>query len=321
MITITRDNIYRSPISLKQTEAKSKSVEEVNVADVICFLGEEVEFGEDIIFKNLFDVIIFHKDFFNILYANELKGTLIEDFIDEYESDLRIINNNVDYKLRFSWIADTYDHGTSVELFDYVSFDAFGKLNKKEDKQDYGISVALSSLCEIKHDAVFIDNTYEIKDYSTMENEIDSIFKANVKPITLYDVFGSILVEISKFGTPEDREAVVGEAFGPASRKDDEEIIREHYDEREAVKNDILNMISEDYDKDNNKSFWDVLYPKEEPTGTSSQEAVNNAIIALSEGADIPLEEQLKEAHDNEKYELAAKIKKLIDQRDDKKDE
>ena len=80
-------------------------------------------------------------------------------------------------------------------------------------------------------------------------------------------------------------------------------------------------MINKEHFEKDNITFWDILYPKEKPIGKSSKEIMEDAIIALSEGIDIPLEEQLQEAHDSEDYEKAAKIKKLIEKRDEKKNQ
>ena len=81
MITITRDKIYSSPFSLKKTNSNSKEVKEIQASDVIKFLGEEVELGDDVTFKNLFDIIILHKDFLNVLFSKEMRELMIDDFI------------------------------------------------------------------------------------------------------------------------------------------------------------------------------------------------------------------------------------------------
>ena len=85
MITITKDKIYRSPFSLKSTKPDSDTVKEIEVGEVIYNLGESVEFGEDLTFERLFDIMIFHKEFFNILFSSEMRGAVIDDFIDIHQ--------------------------------------------------------------------------------------------------------------------------------------------------------------------------------------------------------------------------------------------
>jgi hypothetical protein len=258
----------------------------------------------------------------NILYGSQLAGILIDEFIDDYEQDIRVINVNVEYKLRFSWVCDVYEQGEKVELIDYVAFEAFGKMNIKEDTEDYPISIALSSLSEIKDTLVFSDNSFEIKDYKTYDNEIDSIFKASYRPFTLYDIIGSILREITHFGNPEERENAIKDAIEQSKdmqKWEEEGVLEEYVKDKYDVKEEIGDMIDNEFDEDDKQSFWDVLYPSEAPVGRSSQEVIDGAIIALSEGADIPLEEQLAEALSEEDYRRAKKIQALIDKRDKKK--
>lgn len=67
-------------------------------------------------------------------------------------------------------------------------------------------------------------------------------------------------------------------------------------------------------------TFWDTIYPSENPIGKSSKELAEDKMIALSEDEGLPsLEEMLADAVDEDDYEKAAKIKKLIDKRDEKK--
>ena len=87
MITITKDKIYYSPFSLKDIGEDSEAVKEIEIGDVIFMLSEEIAIGPDVTFKSVFDMILYHKDLLNTLYSKELKGGLIDDFIDDYEND------------------------------------------------------------------------------------------------------------------------------------------------------------------------------------------------------------------------------------------
>jgi len=322
MITITKDKIYRSPFTLKSTKPDSDTVKEIGVDDVLFSLGEDIELGEDLTFGRLFDLIIFHKDFFNILFASELRGNVIEDFISDYERDIDVVFENQEYRLRLSWICDVYEYNGDVDFIDYLSFDAFGRINKDIDKEEYGISIAFSSLGEIKNNLLFIDNSFEVHNSKTYEDELDAIIKASYKPVTSYQVISSILREISFYGKPEERDAQRKDLVKQNEQMEkwiEEGTMEENTKNWETVTGEIDAMIDENLQEDDNITFWDVLYPKAEPTGISSQDEVDNVIIALSEGSKIYLEEQLQEAHDSEDYEKAAKLKKLIDKRDGNK--
>jgi hypothetical protein len=322
MITITKDKIYRSPFSLKNTKPDSEAVKEIGFEEVLYSLGEDVEFGEDLTFSKIFDLIIFHKDFLNILFSSEMRGLIIEDFISDYEKEVSVIHDTQDYKLRLSWIGDVYEYEDDVDFIDYVSLDAYGKINKNIDENDYGISIAFSSLGEIKENILFIDNSFEIHNSKTYEDELGAILKASYRPITLYNAVLSILREITFYGKPEERDAQRRELVKQSEEVErwaEEGTLEENTKSWNDVADEIGEIIDENIQEDDKDTFWDVIYPKAEPTGISSQEVVDNVIIALSEGSEISLEEQLQEAHDSEDYEKAAKLKKIIDKRDGNK--
>jgi len=319
MITITRDKVYRSKFSLKKTKPDADSVEEIDVCDIIFYMGEEVELGEDVTFERIFDMIIFHKEFFNILFTLEMNGLEIEDFISDYEQKVTLIAPYQKYILRLFWSGIAYEIDQDIEYYDYSSFEALGKIDTRIEGDEYPISIAFTSLSEFRDRLVVIDNTFEIQNDESYENELELAFRADYRPLRISDMISSILREISHYGNPEERELCRIEA-----EKRSEEINRWIEDgvlEDKLLYSDfedeLKNMINEDYD-DDNISFWDKLYPSDKPKGKSKREMMENAIIAISEGSKISLEQQLAEADEAEDYEMAAKIKKLIDKRDKK---
>jgi hypothetical protein len=322
MITITKDKIYRSPFSLKSTKPDSEAVKEIGLEEALYSLGEDVEFGEDLTFSKIFDFIIFHKEFFNILFSSEMRGLLIDDFIGDYEREVSVIHDTQEYNLRLSWIGDVYEYDDDVDFIDYVSLDAYGKINKEIDEKEYGISIAFASLSEIKENTIFIDNSFEVHDSNTYEDELSAILKASYRPITLYQAILSILREVTFYGKPEERDAQRRELVRHSEEIEkwvEEGTLEENTKSWNEVASEIDEIIEENLQEDDKITFWDVLYPKAEPTGISSQDVVDNVIIALAEGSEISLEEQLQEAHDSEDYEQAAKLKKLIDKRNGNK--
>lgn len=320
MITITRDKIYRSTFSLKETKPDSESVVEIEAGDIVFSMGEEIELGEDVTFQRLFDIIILHKDFFNVLYSTEMNGLLIDDFIFDYEKESTVQFPNQEYHLMVSWTSSVYEVDQRLEYYDAPIFEAFGKLNNKIDLESYHISVALSSLSDFKDRLIVLNNEFEIEDENTKNKEMEVVFKASHRPFFLNDVFSSILREVAQYGTPDERDMAKKEMEIRS-----QEITRwieegaESYVNEESLREELRDMINEEYNEEDNVTFWDVLYPKEKPTGKSSKEVMDDAIIALSEGSNLSLEEQMLEAQEAEDYEKAAKIKKLIELRDKKK--
>ncbi len=317
MITITKNKIYRSPFTLKKTKHDSKEIEALEMADLVYILGEELELGEDVTFKDLFDIIIFHKDFLNILFNKEMGGLLIDDFIEDYEKDSKFPFENEGFNLRLAWYSDIFEYNHEVEFVEYVGFEAYGKLNVKEDDEDYTISLAFVSLSEIKNKLIVLDNTFELHDDESYKSDIGAFFKANYKPFTIYDVFRAILRDITFYGDPEkrdkQREQLEQEAINFTSMLTDEELEEGEFvlwgdGEGEIELDDIKS--NEDFE-----TFWETIYPKKK-TEKSEEDKITASIIAISNGSGLSLEEQLQEAHDSEDYEKAAKLKKIIDKRD-----
>lgn len=322
MITITKDKIFLSDFSLKRTKAGSESVEEISVDDIIYSLGEVVEIGEDVTFERLFDMIIFHKDFFNILFNAEMDGLTIDDFILDYEKDFELLNPFQKYKLMLSWDVAIYEVNDEIEYYDYPVFEAFGKIDTRIEGEEYPINVSFSSLSQFRKELLVLNNSFEIQNSNSHMNEIEASFKANYRPFTLHDLFGSILHEITQFGTPDEREKALMEVQAKNEEINkwiEEGVIEESFSSTDLI-DEMSELLEQDHDDDDNLTFWDTLYPSDKPIGKSSKELAEDKMIALSEDEDLPsLEEMLADAEDVEDYEKAAKIKKLIDKRDEKK--
>jgi len=326
MITITRDKIYRSPFSLKNTQSSSTTVKEIEPDDIINYLGEGVEFGENLTFGRVFELIVLHKKFLNILFSSDMRRLKIEDFIEDYEREYEIKEIKQEYKLRLMWICDVYDYDGIIDYIDYVAFDAFGKMNKEVDESDYGISVAYSSLGELKKSLIFVDNKFDIQDAKSFENEIGAIFKASYRAITLYEAFCSILREISLYGKPEDRDAQRREMERKKRDIDlwiEEGTLEDNTKSWEDVEKELDDIISETEEKESGETFWNMLYPElkviEQTEEEMRNEAIEDAMIELSETSDLTLEQQMENAAADDDYERAGRIKKLIEKRDDKK--
>lgn len=315
MITITNEKIYISKFSLKHTKASDVDVKEINPNELIKYLGEEVEFGEDTTFERLFDLIIINKDFLNTLFSMEMGGCLIDDFISDYENKFDAIISDENYTLRISWMIELWEYNDEIDYVDYAFFGGFGKLNEQTDEEEYAIKLDLIPIHEFRGKVIEIDNNFDIQDFEKIEDKLFEPNKSKYKSFSLYEIISSILIEISEFGKPEERDI---------KRKEMEHLFIDSEEEysrliSDATKKDINSMIEGDFKDDDTTTFWDLLYPKDKPTGSSSQEIVDNTIIALSIGSDISLEDQLKEAVENDEYEKAAKLKGLIEKRDSKK--
>lgn len=337
MITITQDNIYYSPFSLKHTSVKSSIVEEVTEDRLVYYMGEDVEIGEDVTFGRIFDLIILHKMFFNVLFNAELDGVRIDDFILDYNKEFVDDGKKGDFKLKLYWNSDIFDYSDEVEYVDYVLFSAYGNIDKG-DTEKYLMSIAFTSLSEIKNSLLFVDNVFEINDFISNiddgeefedyddddeeENfEMGTIFRADYRPFTLYEIIGGILCEIAYYGKPEERDAQrveLDKRVEEIEKWKAEGTLEENTTSWNSVRDDIeLNMDEDFVEEGDVNTFWNKLYPKSEYN--DKKNGIDGAIMALSEGAGLSLEKQLSDAVEDEDYEKAAKIHGLIFKRDGKK--
>lgn len=320
MITITKDKVYRSNFSLKKTEPYSDSVKEIEVRDIVFYMGEDVELGEDVTFERIFDVIIFHKEFFNILFNSEMGGLKIDDFLSDYEQEFNLTLYQ-EYVLTIFWSGIVYEIDQGVEYYDLSAFEGFGKIDTRIDGEEYPISISLTPLSEFRSKLVIMDNTFEIQNENSYENELEVSFKANYRPFSVSNVFAAILREISYYGNPEQRNLsrreIERRGMEITKRIDDGSIehmvIHPDLQDFPEATNDVVNEDSV------NITYWDLIYPSSTSKQKDSEELVDNSAIAMPEESQLSLEEQLIEADEAEDYERASKIKKLIDRREKKR--
>lgn len=309
MITITKDKIYRSPFSLKHTNKDSLDVEELDLSNIIYALGEEVELGIDVVFETVFDIIIHNKDFFNVLFYSEMGGILIDDFIQDYKKEEKPKTDETKekYDLKIKWYSDIYEYDGEIDYFDYVSFEGYGKLDTESDEEDYSIGIGFTSMCDMKDKLLTIDNSFDIYNMDEEKSENDRyLFKSSYRPITVYDMVKSILSEITFYGRPKERNEHLDELEKRMSNIDSFDAIEFDDDFEFNLDDSILDdELVDEFDEKN--SYWNKLYP-DNKNNKENKHILNNE-------SETNLKKQLKEAVDSEEYEVAAKIKKLIDKK------
>lgn len=304
MITITKNNIYFSNFSLRNTKANCEEVEEIKLPDLLKYIGEDVELGEDMDFQRIFDIIIYHKDSLNILYHQDLDGILIDDFIFDYENENNDFSDGKsDYLLRICWSGVLYNVNGALQLFDFPIIEGFGVVDSENDEYEYPISISFVPLNNLKHKKLVIYYNFEI---STSELESGNNIYIDYRPIKLFDLFSSILREITQFGTPKERDEarieneLDGERLSSWLKNPDEE----NFIDSDNLPENISDMISREVAKEGEKTFWEMLYPESQKNSTMSQEELNFKIEQL--------ERELKDSVELDNYERAAEISKIL---------
>lgn len=220
MITITNKNIYSSDISLSSMESLKK-VDEVDIEDIVRFLSSNVELGESVTLKRLFDIITPNIDKFNEIFYSALGGYPLEPYLQEIEN---IPTEAIESEyLEIHWFCDIYEnelnispsiHGLSTVSTDTYAIDFIALNNIKNYVVKINEKVSIFDYNQMKDEDIV--DLIDSKDGSEIEKKLDQIIKNTTteekmrlelgdKAFTLFDMFNAIFYEISFHGGPQDK--------------------------------------------------------------------------------------------------------------------
>lgn len=195
MITITNKNIYYSDFSLVELPSLDK-IEIIQPGEIISFLSDNVELGESVTFKRLFELVSANLDKFNEIFYSSLGGYVLDPYLQEIENN-PTEPHDMDY-LEIHWFCDKYDselnitpalHGISLKEENYFALD-------------------FESLNNLKNYIIRINEAVEIIDYIPFAKPDDDAIKKielGNKSFTLFELFNAIFFEISFHGGPQDK--------------------------------------------------------------------------------------------------------------------
>lgn len=335
MITITQNAIYHSTFSLKVTAHDSDDVQEIKSEDLIYHMQDLMDIGNDVTFGRLFQIILDNREFLDIFYRSLLGDTHIIDFIEEFSKKSSKKNN--DYTVIISWGNEYYDTVDARSFFEYIQIHGV-KTNKIHEKnvEDFIFSLEFTPLNELKQKKLMISNYFEIVDNSYFfdkfnnneESSIDEsaskIFVAESKQYTVYDIIYCILFHVSYHGTPEEREEMRRDsernsAINEAAEPDG--LLQQPMTDEEYKQKVQQSMIEDNERFKNMKTFWEKIYPNDKVVSNFREnvDPFENAALLISQTVGLSIEEQIREAVNNEEYEKAEKLNKLLNKKKNKK--
>lgn len=213
MITITNKNIYYSEFPLSTLSSIDK-VEKIDNKNIIKFLSDDVELGETVTFKRLFDIVADNLIEFNEIYFSSLGGYSLEPFLQEIQNNpTEIIESEY---LEINWYCDKYENNLSMIP------SMHGVSTKKSDI--YALDFV--SLNNIKDLIVKINNSVEIFDLNNSDGKIQNLNLGN-KAFTLFDLFNAIFYEISFHGGPQDKKEIWSDLEESIEKVENNEIKKE----------------------------------------------------------------------------------------------
>ena len=206
--------IKKSGKLIKQDDKGKKKEKISKLSDS---LGLEVKFEEGLKLETLFKMILKEKDFFNILFKQELKDTTLEEIgkqlkkkqnkpeIEKENEDGDVIKSLEIVKM-FELLS--FEQGNTIDLFTILI--GIG-INEDEPGEIY-MPVGLISINNLKGLELTVNKAVEIfksRYDSAEEEEIGDLSKQSVlvaaSSITLYEALQSIIYEVAFFGTSEEK--------------------------------------------------------------------------------------------------------------------
>lgn len=260
MLRITKESIFSEQFLF----------EDIEMHDILedgCFinhLSEEVQIDANVTLKDLLNMLEIVQDEVDIVFGSSLGGNTIEPFLDEVNSKSVKDNNYSVECLKFGRICEliTYQSG-ETELIEDFDFYGYGVDLETKTPKEYVLEFA--PLNFYGNVPIILDNSYEIWQNVPTNTYIKEI-NGSVRPVfnkilvlktnkvfTLYDFLDTILFEISKYGTPEERNQTKVNIFGTdvvAPDKDNvnsEDNLLSHIKELEKLEKEAVQK--EDYEK------------------------------------------------------------------------
>lgn len=187
MLTITPTTIFND-----------KNIE-ITEDDLMFYLTENVTFENDVTFERVFNLILKHDQFLDIVFYRSLGGFKVADFFEDFikEPTENDFNDFEDPEiLELTWITDIYE--------DKISFNVDLAAKTINNVEDVSYSLSFSSLSTYKHLMIKINTNFSI--YSEPLTNVPLL--TCQRHMTLYDVIKSILTEITFYGSPYSRSVI-----------------------------------------------------------------------------------------------------------------
>lgn len=234
MITITNKNIYYSEFPVSTLSSLDK-VKIISLDEITNFLSDNVELGESVTFKRLFEVVSANLIKFNDIFYSSLGGYPLEPYLQEIENNPTEVIES-DY-LEIHWFCDKYDNELNISP----------SLHGVSTKESEIYALDFTSLNNLKNCIVKINETVNIYDYNKIKENNDNadnnmiLLDLGDKAFTLFELFNAIFYEISFHGGPQDKKERFSEM---------EESIEEVKDNLDELKSSEKFIIFEDMIKE-----------------------------------------------------------------------
>ena len=212
--------VIEETIGTKVTVKKANSLKE--------YLACEVEFDKGLTFGTFFKLVLKDKDFFDIIFSEELNGRKLIDFESKMDAPPGVYNDEFSFDyLELSKIFELYSFqgGNTINLFCVFvgigktidGFDIYAPLSSYTVSEIKNLEISINKLVEIyKELQMDEDDDVHDTDVPNMNDDYDDDeeeggddiavpFIEAYTRITLYDIIQSIIYELAFYKNDEDR--------------------------------------------------------------------------------------------------------------------
>jgi len=215
--------------------------EQIEIHDIIengCFsnhLNDTIFVEEDVTLKNVLEHLEKRSEDVETIFGAALGGVPLEPFLDEMRFGTKSQKNLKNLVFGRTCEIVEYSDG-STELLENIEIFSTGVGEKGENKE---YMLEFSPISFYTDVPIVVDDTYQILQYiptSTFIKEVDGSLKRiydkksvlkTTKTYTMYELLYALLYEISKYGTPEEREETRKNLYGDTTEPEKNETVSE----------------------------------------------------------------------------------------------
>jgi len=240
-IVIKKDGLYRYYWNDGQQITK--------VDSLLDWLREPLYFGDDITFEDFFNYVMNECDRANDIFRSHLGGFPLKNWLDEWNKpdpgDKKYADHEEINYVEMYWAAEFHGKNPEFGVEEWLGFHGVGRIIDKnaygdEEWHDTNFGFSFTPLNEYKHYSFNLDYTWKLYDWdSNPKDEKTWYVYEGRKAMTVYDVIGGLLFDISFYGSPNERQEKADELEEQVQRIKDgkEELI--FYDSVEEMMEDL----------------------------------------------------------------------------------
>jgi len=195
----------------------------IHTADsLVRWLREPLYIDDGVTFETFFDLVMLESEKISDIFQSHLGGYDLSDWADEWNQPDKTLDDAEEEQIdhvELRWSVEYHSDNPEYGLDDWVDFGGRGRMKSKEafgddEWHDTNFGFSFTPINEIKHYPFKIRDEWRIFDWNFDANlelpseeryEAGFIFNST-KVMTVYDVIGAILFDISFYGPPTERQ-------------------------------------------------------------------------------------------------------------------